>query len=77
MTINSEMRISDIPFATHRGKMETWLTRRRVKEMYGPALATWKSARCRLMPDESLRALFTNNAMCDLGLDDHDLGERP
>lgn len=60
---------ADIPFTLHWGKYNSFLTPARIRECYGNvAVDQWIASREMLLNDPSVRQVFTNSFMIELGL---------
>lgn len=57
-----------IPFTLHWGKFNGYLTKTRVKRMYGTAVDQWKSSRATLLESPEVAKVFTNGFLEKVGL---------
>jgi hypothetical protein len=57
-----------IPFTMHWGKINSFLTEARVKNMYGANVDTWIDSRETLLESPAVRNVFTNDFMKSIGL---------
>ncbi len=57
-----------IPFTLHWGKLESYLTPTRVRNMYGDAVDRWLTCRKTLLENEDVQKVFTNKFMTRLEL---------
>lgn len=58
-----------IPFTLHWGKLNSYLTAARVRDMYGPAIVDqWKASRSTLLESPDVEKVFTNGFLQATGL---------
>ncbi len=57
-----------IPFTMHWGKINSFMTKARVRQMYGANVDTWIASREALMESPEARAVFANGFVTSLGL---------
>jgi hypothetical protein len=61
--VRENLNAADIPFTTHWGKLDTFMTPARLRAAYGDALATWKTCRASLLENDAVATAFTNAFM--------------
>lgn len=66
--VRNRLEQAGIPFTLHWGKLESYLTPKRLRNMYGDALDRWISSRKTLLENEDVQKIFTNDFMTRLGL---------
>ena len=67
--VRRKLEQNGIPFTVHWGKLESYLTPNRLKNMYGDKIDRWLVCRKTLLENENVRKIFTNDFMRRLELD--------
>ena len=67
-TVWGNLEQAGIPFTMHWGKINSFMTKARVKNMYGENVDKWIASRESLLESPEVRNVFTNGFMKPLGL---------
>ena len=67
-TVWTNLEQKGIPFTLHWGKFNTYLTKARVKNMYGAAVDQWIASREEVVESPEVRKVFTNGFLKTTGL---------
>ncbi len=66
--VRRNLEQAGIPFTLHWGKIESFLTPTRLQNIYGGDLTRWRQSRDKLLENDDVKKLFTNDFMTRVGL---------